>query len=57
MKTNPSQIGGLQFGELLASSWSKSATVQNGVSGFRANSIVLRWADVILDYAYISTDM
>lgn len=41
-----------QFGELLSASWGKSATVQNGSSGFRATGILPFNRDIIPDYAF-----
>lgn len=56
MKTNPARkLGRLQFGELLGCSWNKAATVQNGVSGFRATGVFPFWPDAIPEYAYLTT--
>lgn len=41
------------FGVLLKSAWSRAATVENGVSGFRATGIVPLNLSAIPDYAYL----
>lgn len=55
MKINPSRkITRYQFGKLLGDSWSKSATVQNGISGFRATGISPFNPNIVPDYAYLT---
>lgn len=54
LKANPARkITRQQFGQLLGSSWSKSATVQNGSAGFRATGIAPFNPEIIPDYAYL----
>lgn len=50
------KLGRLQFGDLLGCSWNKAATLQNGVSGFRATGIFPFWPDIILEYALLATE-
>lgn len=57
MKTNPSRkLTRLQFGKLLGHAWGRSATVENGMSAFRATGISPFNQDAIPDYAYVEID-
>ena len=54
MKNHPSRkFNRLQFGSLLHSAWSKSVTVENGISGFTVTGIIPLDRQAIPDYAYI----
>lgn len=58
LKTNPSRkLTRLQFGKLLGYAWGKSATVENGLSAFRATGISPFNQDAIPDYAYVEIDI
>lgn len=58
LKTNPTRkLGRLQFGTLLGSAWGKSATVENGMSGFRATGIAPFNPVAIPEYAYVTIRM
>lgn len=58
LKANPSRkITRLIFGNLLGQAWGKSATVENGMSGFKATGIAPFNPEVIPDYAYINIQM
>lgn len=55
MKNNPSRhITRHQFGKLLGSAWSKSATVENAVSGFRSCGIIPLNMSAIPEYAFLT---
>lgn len=55
MKNNPSRlINRLQFGKLLGSAWSRSATVQNALSGFRSCGVIPLDMSAIPDYAFLT---
>lgn len=55
MTNNPSrQINRLQFGKLLAEAWSKSATVENALSGFKRCGIVPLDMGAIPDYCFLT---
>lgn len=55
MKNNPSmRITRLQFGQLLGFAWSKSATVENALSGFNSTGIIPLNRFVIPEYAYMT---
>lgn len=57
VRANPTRsINRLQFGKLLAEAWSKSATVENAVSSFRATGIYPFRPDAIPDYAFLNND-
>lgn len=57
LKTNPSRkLTRFQFGKLLGYAWGKSATVENGISAFRATGISPFNQDAIPDYAYVEMD-
>lgn len=49
-------ISRLSFGALLNEAWIQSATVKNGVSGFRATGIYPYCPSAIPDYAFILSD-
>lgn len=56
MKNNPSRhITRLQFGKLIDSAWSKSATVENAGSGFRSCGIIPLNMSTIPEYAFLTT--
>lgn len=56
MKKNPSRhITILQFGTFLGSAWSKSATVQNALSGFKTYGIIPLNMSAIPEYAFWTT--
>lgn len=46
----------MQFGKLLGYAWGKSATVENGMSGFRATGISPFNQDAIPDYAFVEIE-
>ncbi|CAH1987731.1 unnamed protein product [Acanthoscelides obtectus] len=55
IKNNPTRrLTRLQFGELLASAWVKSATVSNAVAAFKATGIVPFNPEAIPDEAFLS---
>lgn len=57
IKTNPTRkINRMIFGKLLSDAWSKSATVENGISCFRATGIHPFNPDAIPDYAFLNED-
>lgn len=57
MHSHPGRkLGRLQFGELLAKSWGKSATTGNAVSGFKATGIFPWDPNCIPDHAYTVSD-
>lgn len=57
VRENPTRkITRLQLGKLLSVSWSKSATVDNAVSAFRATGICPLSIDAIPDYAYLGLE-
>lgn len=58
MKANPTRkITRLQFGELLASAWVKSATISNAVAAFKATDIVPFNPEAIPDDAFLSESL
>lgn len=58
VKMNPTKkINRLTFGKLLTDAWLKSATVQNGVSGFKACGIYPFNPNAIPDYAYLEASI
>ncbi|KAB0803136.1 hypothetical protein PPYR_00106 [Photinus pyralis] len=57
IKTNTNKkIGRLQFGQLLAQAWSKSAVASNAISGFKATGIIPFSPDAIPEYAFIEVN-
>lgn len=57
MVNNPSRnINRLQFRKFLNTSWTKSASAENGVGGFKACGIILLNMAAIPDYAYMTED-
>lgn len=55
IRTNPTRaINRLQFGKLLAEAWTKSATVNNATSSFRATGIIPFNKEAIPEYAFLS---
>lgn len=57
VRANPKRkISRLQFGELLSCAWSKSATVDNAVSAFRATGICPLNPETIPDYAFLISE-
>lgn len=57
IKTNPTRkINRMIFGKLLSDAWSKAATVENGVSSFRATGIQPFNPDAIPDYAFLNEE-
>lgn len=55
LRTNPGRrLNRLQFGQLLATAWEKSATIKNAVSSFKATGIVPFDPSIIPDYAYLT---
>lgn len=58
VKANPTRkITRLQFGELLASAWAKSATISNAVAAFKATDIVPFNPEAIPDDAFLSESL
>lgn len=58
IKSNPTRkLTRFQFGKLLGSAWGKSATVENGMSGFRATGIAPFNPAIIPDYAFVAIDV
>ncbi|KOC59386.1 Jerky protein homolog-like [Habropoda laboriosa] len=54
IKNNPSRkITRLQFGSLLNFAWTKSTTVQNGISGFKATGIIPLNRHAVPEYAFL----
>ena len=57
IRANPNRsINRLQFGKLLGDAWSKSATVGNATSAFRATGIFPLSPDIIPEYAYLNAN-
>lgn len=55
IRANPTRtINRLQFGKLLTEAWSKSATVNNAISSFRATGIIPFNSDAIPEYAFLN---
>lgn len=58
VKANPTRkLSRLQFGRLLGFAWNKSASVENGIAGFRATGIAPYNPEIIPDYAYVGINM
>ncbi|XP_030749386.1 uncharacterized protein LOC115877377 [Sitophilus oryzae] len=55
VRANPTRkISRLNFGELLADAWSKSATIENAVSAFKSTGICPFNPEAIPNYAYLN---
>lgn len=55
VRANPTRkISRLNFGELLANAWSKSATIENAVSAFKSTGICPFNPEAIPNYSYLN---
>lgn len=58
IRTNPTRkLSRHQFGKLLGFAWNMSASVKNGVAGFRASGISPYNPEIIPEYAYIGINI